>query len=1061
MKWLLFLIPAIVLAQSDSKMLRSSNTIPDGRILISDQSYGPRYVRDSGISYSWFTNVSIAGSNAWLYLVNNSNNWNRINGAAFIASNQVFTGINGFSNAVDFYIGNWPSTNANAYRLFGYDSQVVSTTTNTLGTNVVLLLHGNGTNASTWFPDSSSNNCAIVANGDAHVTNNAQLGNGSVTLDGTGDFLSCTNTMQWDFGTGDWSVDFWCKPNGAQVAFAGLVTAIKTGPQSGWGVLMDAAGVKPGVFSTASGSGAWDLNTSNNLPSAVWTHIAFARIGNTLKVFTNGVLDGQKDVTGYTYGNTQTLMVGDLYNNSPGAQFNGNLDEIRVVSTVSAFTNAFTPPTYEYGTSSGTTNHTYYLYAIGPDGSTNQLAPTVAGTSSTVDTNAIVNVATNAAQTNTIAYLALQPTGTWNTASINGLSWVSWLTTNTVQAQLTTLNNQTNQYVFASNTVVNVSNQVVTIQGITNNFVITNDTRNVTLDGLTHGSNWWVSTAGNIGIGTNNPANTLDVNGKTTIRDALAMRGVGNTHGEIYFGDDAKRASTNKQMGVYWDDINHYWSLDDYWDGNHHIRVNNNYDIYLAETSGKVGIGTNAPATPLDVNGAATVRGSLLAQKAYIDPSATALGTVEIYSTNAAAVSKGGSISLGGAWNGLSLTQFGAIIGSKQNDVNGDYSGYLGFLVRSNGATSFERMRLDFNGNVGIGITNPATLLDVNGAATVRGNLDVATGEILVRGFGSTNTPNIAGRSATTTGIFWQDDGIGATLSFVANKFYGMYIHHNGYVGINTTNPATPLDVNGTATIRGILNVSSNIIPSLSNQFDLGSVNLPFRHLYVGTGSVIIGSQSMSVTTNGSLQYAGNTIATTQGSVIPSFTNTIGTLVTTNLGVNLQPGSGTTFRVSGGTVYEDHPFHHYFLAYMTNNQNFGAGYAEQIVSNTVVYVDTAGAYNSSTREYIFPQTGMWEIVHQSTLAYGTVGISEDSNAYVNFYTNSVLTANFKYLRYSASVHASGAGYVFGGTVTAYFNVVATNWGFKAAVASDRAGYITGNAGTLPVTTFVGARHISP
>jgi hypothetical protein len=125
------------------------------------------------------------------------------------------------------------------------------------------------------------------------------------------------------------------------------------------------------------------------------------------------------------------------------------------------------------------------------------------------------------------------------------------------------------------------------------------------------------------------------------------------------------------------------------------------------DTSQKIGIGTGSPGSKLDVT------------TAYVDAGGTAHGTVEFNSNTSFAINKGGSISLGGAYTGTSTTQFGYIVGAKENSTDGNYAGYLGFGVRPNGNTSQETMRLNSTGALilqggtttanGVGIAFPAT----------------------------------------------------------------------------------------------------------------------------------------------------------------------------------------------------------------------------------------------------------------------------------------------------------------------------------------------------------------
>lgn len=90
-------------------------------------------------------------------------------------------------------------------------------------------------------------------------------------------------------------------------------------------------------------------------------------------------------------------------------------------------------------------------------------------------------------------------------------------------------------------------------------------------------------------------------------------------------------------------------------------------------------------------------------------------------STDAFAADKGGNIGFEGIHSsGGSVTSFGSIGGRKDNNVDGDYGGYLQFLTRAfpSGAPT-ERIRILSTGQVGIGVSAATAILHLKaGTAT-------------------------------------------------------------------------------------------------------------------------------------------------------------------------------------------------------------------------------------------------------------------------------------------------------------------------------------------------------
>jgi hypothetical protein len=118
-------------------------------------------------------------------------------------------------------------------------------------------------------------------------------------------------------------------------------------------------------------------------------------------------------------------------------------------------------------------------------------------------------------------------------------------------------------------------------------------------------------------------------------------------------------------------------------------------------SSGNVGIGDLSPNTNLVVKGASN---SLT----------NSVGNINVISTDSAAINAGGSIGLGGFYNGTSNSiPFANLHGKKENGTGNNAAGYFAISTRNASSGTAERMRIDSSGNVGIGTTSPGEILEI------------------------------------------------------------------------------------------------------------------------------------------------------------------------------------------------------------------------------------------------------------------------------------------------------------------------------------------------------------
>lgn len=143
--------------------------------------------------------------------------------------------------------------------------------------------------------------------------------------------------------------------------------------------------------------------------------------------------------------------------------------------------------------------------------------------------------------------------------------------------------------------------------------------------------------------------------------------------------------------------------------------------------SGNVGIGTTSPTMPLYVATDGT-GGALAFQASNAGPNADpginmrhSRGEVAAPTATISGDRLGQILAQG--YDGTSWLTAGAIHVFAEGTPGITIPGSLRFLTSSSTATDIERMRLDSNGNVGIGTTNPTSKLHVAGDAKITGNL--------------------------------------------------------------------------------------------------------------------------------------------------------------------------------------------------------------------------------------------------------------------------------------------------------------------------------------------------
>lgn len=220
----------------------------------------------------------------------------------------------------------------------------------TAGATTGSLLHFDGADASTSFPDETGKAWVKVDNAGAGTvevdTAESKFGGASVLFSGTAGYIETSDDSDFDFGANDFTIDCWIKVNSI-----GSIRYIIGQDNSGntdasFGLSVDALNYVTG-FVTTDGSTEITVLSSTQIPGTDWHHVAFVRDGGTLKLFFDGTLVDSTGISGSIHNSTSDVVIGQR-GEASGDTYTGWIDELRIINNRAEWTSDFTPPTVAY-----------------------------------------------------------------------------------------------------------------------------------------------------------------------------------------------------------------------------------------------------------------------------------------------------------------------------------------------------------------------------------------------------------------------------------------------------------------------------------------------------------------------------------------------------------------------------------------------------------------------------------------------------------------------------------------------------------------------------------------
>lgn len=285
------------------------------------------------------------------------------------------------------------------------------------------------------------------------------------------------------------------------------------------------------------------------------------------------------------------------------------------------------------------------------------------------------------------------------------------------------------------------------------------------------------------------------------------------------------------------------------------LTVGNNV-LYVDSSSGRVGIGTSSPFFPLVVSG---------------EDNANVIDSLEL-NNKATGVGSGTKILFTRFTDGAAIRELASIEGV----FDGSNFGHMSFNVLNSGTeTALEMMRINENGNVGIGTPGPTHLLNVDGTANI-------TGDALFESDVNVDADLNVGSGGYSSG--------GVTL-------YGTGSNKgSGYFASDVLIDGELITITG-QTVNGSMN------PITDNTYNLGNVTNRWANVYVNkaflndwtnlTGTNVTLSDSLAVTND--LDVGSGTLFVNSGGNVG-----IGTTSPTTAKLDIESNAYYGVRVTDG-----------------------------------------------------------------------------------------------------------------------------------------------------------------
>ncbi len=322
--------------------------------------WGPNLIRDSGNNLE----VYLAGGQRFGSIAWRKNQWNHValsndntSLRLYVNGTLVNTTTSTTINLSTMVIGSEQTNNVSNDKWNGYitDFRVINGTALYSGSTITVpttpLAAITNTSLLLQFTNAGIIDNAMIHDlttaGNVQIsTSTLKYGSGSIYFDGSGDFLKIPYNDLFNIGGGDYTAEAWIYPtqHGEIVGAFNLA-----GPNfAGWLLstnFINGTG-KLGTYFANTTTYQSNITSTATVSLNTWSHIAFTKQGTTVRLFINGGLDSTHTLTLTPSGSQQQIHIGADSNSltSPGRNFGGYIDDLRITKGYARYTSSFTPP---------------------------------------------------------------------------------------------------------------------------------------------------------------------------------------------------------------------------------------------------------------------------------------------------------------------------------------------------------------------------------------------------------------------------------------------------------------------------------------------------------------------------------------------------------------------------------------------------------------------------------------------------------------------------------------------------------------------------------------------